>query len=68
MAPVNFMSNLQLDKVAEEMQCDPPIYLPSADAPNRPTAKVFKVTELAPVPIGDEPESAGALRKRRRRQ
>jgi hypothetical protein len=56
MAPVNFMGNPQLDKVAEEMQSVRPSDLPSDQSPMSLSAngKVFKVTELAPVPIGDD--------------
>jgi hypothetical protein len=56
MAPVNFMSNLQLDKVAQEMETSRPADLPSAQAPMSLSAngKVFKVTELAPVPVGND--------------
>lgn len=52
-APVNFMSTPQLDKVATEMQGARPGDLPSDSAPLSLTAngKVFKVTELAAVPV-----------------
>ena len=53
LAPVNFMSTTQLDKVADEMQAARP-----ADLPNNGTqmslsagGRVFKVAEIAPVPI-----------------
>ncbi len=56
LAPVNFMSNPQLDKISEEMQAARPSDLPSDSSPMDVSAKgkVFKVTELAPVPIGND--------------
>jgi hypothetical protein len=53
LAPVNFMSTPQLDKVADEMQAARPADLPSDGAPMSLSAGggVFKVTEIAPVPI-----------------
>ena len=56
LAPVNFMSNTQLDKIAQEMETARPADLPSAQAPMSLSAngKVFKVTELAPVPVGSD--------------
>lgn len=52
-APVNFMSTPQLDKIADEMQSARPADLPSDSAPLSLSAsgKVFKVTELAAVPV-----------------
>jgi hypothetical protein len=56
MAPVNFMSTPQLDKVADEMQAARPGDLPG----NGPSlslsanGKVFKVAEVAPVPIDNK--------------
>ena len=52
-APVNFMSTPQLDKIATEMQSARPNDLPSDSAPLSLSAngKVFKVTELAAVPV-----------------
>lgn len=56
LAPVNFMSNPQLDKIAQEMETTRPKDLPSEQAPMDLSAngKVFKITELAPVPVGNE--------------
>ena len=53
MAPVNFMSTPQLDKVAAEMQSARPPDMPSNASPLNLTAngKVFKITELAAVPV-----------------
>ena len=55
-APVNFMGTPQLDRIAEEMQSMRPGDLPSAEAPMDLPAngKIFKVTELAPVPVGSD--------------
>jgi len=52
-APVNFMSTPQLDKIADEMQTERPSDLPSDSAPLSISAngKVFKITELAAVPV-----------------
>jgi len=52
-APVNFMSTPQLDKIADEMQAVRPGDLPSDSAPLSISAngKVFKITELAAVPV-----------------
>lgn len=52
-APVNFMSTPQLDKIADEMQTARPSDLPSDSAPLSISAngKVFKITELAAVPV-----------------
>jgi hypothetical protein len=52
-APVNFMGTPQLDKIATEMQGARPGDLPSDSAPLSLSAngKVFKVTELAAVPV-----------------
>jgi hypothetical protein len=52
-APVDFMSTPQLDKIADEMQGARPGDLPSEAAPLSLSAngKVFKVTELAAVPV-----------------
>ena len=56
LAPVNFMSNPQLDKIAQEMETARPADLPSAQSPMNLSAngKVFKITELAPVPVGND--------------
>ncbi len=55
LAPVNFMSTPQLDKVADEMQAAHPGDLPSSGTPVSLSAngKVFKVTEITPVPINN---------------
>jgi hypothetical protein len=52
-APVNFMSTPQLDKIADEMQTARPSDLPSDSSPLSISAngKVFKITELAAVPV-----------------
>ena len=56
LAPVDFMGTPQLDKIAEEMQTARPGDLPSEQSPMDLPAngKVFKVTELAPVPVGND--------------
>jgi len=56
MAPVDFMGNPQLDRIAEEMQSARPSDLPSATSPMSLSAngKVFQVSELAPVPVGND--------------
>jgi hypothetical protein len=53
MAPVDFMSTPQLDKVADEMQAARFPDLPTSAAPLSLTAngKTFKVTEVTPVPV-----------------
>jgi hypothetical protein len=53
MAPVDFMSTPQLDKVADEMQAARPRDLPTSAAPLSLTAgnKTLKVTEVTPVPV-----------------
>ncbi len=53
MAPVNFMSTPQLDKVADEMQAARPSDLPSQGSPLTLVAsgKTFKVTEMVAVPV-----------------
>jgi hypothetical protein len=55
-APVNFMSTPQLDKIANEMQSARPSDMPSQSAPLSLSAngKVFKVTELAAVPVDNK--------------
>ncbi len=55
MAPVNFMSTPQLDKIAEEMQSARPSDLPGNGNPLNLAAggKTFKVTEMVAVPIED---------------
>lgn len=55
-APVNFMGTPQLDKLADEMQGARPADLPAASAPMELAAsgKIFKVTDLAPVPAGND--------------
>ncbi len=55
-APVNFMSTPQLDKIATEMQAARPSDLPSDNSPLSLSAngKVFKVTELAAVPVDNK--------------
>jgi hypothetical protein len=52
-APVNFISTAQLDKIADEMQGVRPTDLPSDSAPlNLSTnGSVFKITELTAVPV-----------------
>jgi len=56
MAPVNFMGTPQLDRIAEEMQSARPADTPSVESPMDLPAngKVFKVTELIPVPVGSD--------------
>ncbi len=56
LAPVDFMSTPLLDKIAEEMEPVRPGDLPSRETPMNLSAsgKVFKVTELAPVPVGSD--------------
>jgi hypothetical protein len=53
MAPVNFMSTPQLDKVAEEMQSARPGDLPDEKNPLNLAAngKTFKITEMVAVPV-----------------
>ncbi|HME33579.1 MAG TPA: hypothetical protein VKG65_12555 [Terriglobales bacterium] len=53
LAPVDFMSTPQLDKIADEMQATRPNDLPNTGAPMSLSAsgKVFKVTEITPVPV-----------------
>jgi hypothetical protein len=53
MAPVNFMSTPQLDKVADEMQGARPSDLPNQGSPLNLAAngKTFKVTEMVAVPV-----------------
>ena len=55
LAPVNFMSTPQLDKVAEEMQSARPSDLPGNGSPLNLAAngKTFKVTEMVAVPVED---------------
>ncbi len=55
LAPVNFMSTPQLDKIADEMQPVRPGDLPSESSPmNLPAnGKVYRVTEMAAVPAAD---------------
>lgn len=55
-APVNFMGTPQLDKIATEMQSARPSDMPSQQAPLSLSAngKVFKVTELAAVPVDNK--------------
>lgn len=55
-APVNFMGTPQLDKIATEMQSARPSDIPSQSAPLSLSAngKVFKVTELAAVPVDNK--------------
>ena len=54
LAPVDFMGNPHLDRLADEMQSARPGDLPSAQAPMNLSAngKIFKVTELVAVPVG----------------
>ena len=56
LAPVNFMSTPQLDKLSDEMQSLRPSDLPGSDAPLNLTAdgKVYKVTELAAVTVDND--------------
>ncbi|MDR3749101.1 MAG: hypothetical protein P4M04_13270 [Acidobacteriota bacterium] len=53
MAPVNFMSTVPLDKLADEMQTARPSDLPSADAPMNLSAggKTYRATEMTAVPV-----------------
>ena len=55
LAPVDFMSTPQLDKVADEMQAARPSDVPSASSPLSLSADgtVFKITEMTPVTIDD---------------
>jgi hypothetical protein len=55
-APVNFMSTPQLDKLADEIQAARPSDLPGARAPMELPAKgkTFKVTDVTPVPAGND--------------
>src|SRR5579864_7667939 len=55
-APVNFMSTPQLDKIAQEMETARPSDLPSTQSPMdlATSGKIFKISELAPVPVGDD--------------
>jgi len=55
-APVNFMSTPQLDKLADEIQAARPGDLPGASAPIELPAKgkTFKITDVAPVPAGSD--------------
>jgi hypothetical protein len=55
MAPVNFMSTPQLDKIADEMQGARPSDLPGKGNPLNLAAngKIFKVTEMVAVPVED---------------
>ena len=56
MAPVNFMSTPQLDKVADEMQTVRPSDLPSSSTPLNLAAngRVFRVTEITAVPVEND--------------
>ena len=56
LAPVDFMSTPQLDKVTDEIQASRPSDLPSASAPLELSAsgKSFKVQELAAVTVGPD--------------
>jgi hypothetical protein len=56
LAPVNFMSTPQLDKIAEEMQSARPADLPSDASPMDLSAngKIYRVTDMASVTSGDE--------------
>lgn len=56
MAPVNFMANPQLDKIADEMQSARPSDIPSEQSPMDLSAngKVFKVTDLTAVAVGND--------------
>lgn len=55
-APVNFMSDPTLDKIASEMQSSRPADMPSENAPLTLAAngKTFKVTELTAVPVDNK--------------
>lgn len=55
LAPVNFMSTPQLDKIADEMQATRPSDLPSNGAPMSLSASgtIFKVSEIASVPVDE---------------
>jgi hypothetical protein len=56
MAPVNFMSTPQLDKITDEMQSARPGDLPSDSSPMNLSAngKVYRLTDMAAVPMGDD--------------
>lgn len=56
MAPVNFMSTPQLDKIAQEMQTARPPDMPSDSAPLELAAggKTYKVTDLAATPVEND--------------
>jgi len=56
LAPVDFMSTPQLDKLTDEIQEARPADLPSTSAPMELAAggKTYKVTELAAVPVGGD--------------
>ena len=56
LAPVDFMSTPQLDKITDEIQASRPTDLPSASAPLQLNAggKLFKVDELAAVTVGPD--------------
>jgi hypothetical protein len=55
LAPVDFMSTPQLDKIADEMQATRPGDVPSTASPLSLSAsgRMFKITEMAPVTIDD---------------
>jgi hypothetical protein len=55
LAPVDFMSTPQLDKIADEMQATRPGDVPSTASPLSLSAggRIFKITEMAPVTIDD---------------
>ena len=55
LAPVNFMSTPQLDKVADEMQAARPSDIPAAASPLSLSAngKILKVTEMTAVTVAD---------------
>jgi hypothetical protein len=56
LAPVNFMSTPQLDKISAEMQSARPSDMPSQSAPMSLSAsgKTFQITELAAVPVDNK--------------
>jgi hypothetical protein len=55
LAPVNFMSTPQLDKVADEMQAARPSDVPAAASPLSLSVnnKTFRLTEITAVTVGD---------------
>ncbi len=56
MVPVPFMSTLATDKLYDDMQSVKPADLPSSEAPAAMTTegKTFKVTDMFPLPVGND--------------